>query len=282
MTAEHKLQTTTQPRVLAATAALAIALGLLLGWLGDALKGELVFCAWTGWTESHCRSAGLHIWIAALSLLGIIALLTVGQRLLQRVGIVEGLHEVPPVAAAGMVALVSRPNHQRLECHDGLLTVHFFAQSQPPWSIACPCADLTGTLQRHAGSWNWLPLLMAVAAQQSHLRHLTLIASPESAADLADCVLVLRRLLGDAAPEVRLCTHRPDFYSLDEVRAAIRSELARLRACGGAVVVDITGGTKTASIAGAVGALDEGAVLGYVEGRRVRHYRLQATRWHAW
>lgn len=172
--------------------------------------------------------------------------------------------------------LVSAPNHDHLRAGGGQFVLRLNGKTLQ-WPSGATPAEVEACIGAPL-RWNWLPLLRAVAANGDALREIVLIGSPQSAASLPLCAAVLR---GTAVgqPAVRLSVHQPDFMCLGAVRDAIRHEVLRLRATRrGETSIDVTGGTKTASIAAAVAAMDRDAVLQYVEARGVRCYRIVAHR----
>ena len=267
------------------TALFAFSTSIVMGWTGDAIKGETLFCAWTGWTEAECRGHGMHLWALFACALATTGLLLAGRRLLSHLGTVDELEEVPPKPVQTLLVLVSTPNHARLDCNAGTLTVHSSAGAwRLEWLAGTDPAGVLDSWTAAHAAWNWLPLLRAVWTHQDGLHAVVLLGSRESAAGLPECRRVLEHMWAGSArshrpPKMRLSTHEPDFSSLCAVRDAIRHELAL--AGDTTLAVDVTGGTKTASIAAAVAAMDAGAVLQYIEGPRVRTYRIAARRWQA-
>lgn len=219
------------------------------------------------------------------------AILVLGRRVLSTLSSVGAMAEIQRPPAHTLVMLLSVPNHQQLSLEGGELRVGGRSPAGPwEWWSPKPVFD-------DAVPWNWLQLCRC-ATQLPEVQRIVLIPSPASAEHGAAAVALLRWVFArrvaqgaeglvqaegaveGQAPDITLSSHSPDFASLAAVRDAVRHELS----VGGGVaaIVDVTGGTKTASIAAAVAALDADALLGYVEGGRLRTYAIGAERHSLW
>lgn len=272
------------------TALLAVVLATLVGWLGDGLKGETLFCAWSGRVEADCRAMGWHWFAMAGCAAAIVALLALGRNLFSRLGGVEELSSVEHRPSRAMVALFSSPNHARIEFADDAMVVQLVA-SQPGerWPAGSHVEETLAELDGKNFRWNWIPLLRAINTHGAKLETVMLIGSTDSAKFVGEFRRVLQTVMGEQAPEVRLAKLTPSFSDLDQVRQAIKRELADMSRLEGPhgklqpedIVINVTGGTKTAGIAAAVAAMDHGASLEYSENKELLTYRIVAQRWQA-
>ncbi|OIO57144.1 MAG: hypothetical protein COX57_12555 [Alphaproteobacteria bacterium CG_4_10_14_0_2_um_filter_63_37] len=138
-----------------------------------------------------------------------------------------------------------------------------------------PPIDLSGNLNQDiaaldASRWNWQQLLRAIQPHVATARHVVLIGSSGKEGSyhhLETCQTLLARYLPTAtftqAPAV-------DFQKLEATRETIEQIFADLRQQGvpeRQILIDVTGGTKTASIAAALATLRHHRVeFQYVEG----------------
>jgi len=149
---------------------------------------------------------------------------------------------------------------------------------------------LTADLQRDYSTldkvsrWNWTPLLRAIEPHKQSLKEIRLLVSSgeggshSQAGDLA-------RLLAFYLPDVHIeSLPSVSFAEPDDVLFAIRKAIEDLRQSGYQekdIVIDITGGTKTATIGGALATLyHPSASFQYVltEGNKsVLSYNVTAT-----
>lgn len=261
-----------------ATATWAVWLTLLVGWLGDVIKGETLFCAWTGQADAVCRQAGWHWWALGGLLIGLALLLVVGVGTFSRWGSIDRFDEVPVERACVVLILLSVPNRAPVVPPP-------WPRGQWPW-VGAPlpqssAAGVTGGMPP-GPPWNWEPLLKAVEAHVGTARRIILMPSRESAEHADAARRLIEHCLESDRLEVRVARRAPDFACLNDVRDAIGKELGSLpvRLRLQAPVVDVTGGLKTASIAAAVAAMDHQATLQYLERLELRHFRIVARRWH--
>lgn len=261
------------------TAAAAVCLAVLVGWLGDALKGEALFCPWWGWSEQQCRARGWPLLALAGVSLGLLLVLVISRRRLGRMAAVERLAEVQHAPREALLLLLSPPNHTGLRLTEQPAITLVGGQH-----IALSPAALPALLGQRL-PWNWQPVLRAVSAHQSRLIRVVLLGSRGAGGDLDACAQVLKLLW----PAARWCVDasplQPDFSSLCEVRQALAGAVAQLRQDSAndtlRPVINVTGGNKTASIAAAIAAMELDLELEYLEDQRLRAYRIQAALWKA-
>lgn len=117
--------------------------------------------------------------------------------------------------------------------------------------------------------WNWQQLLRAVVPHRSRLQRITLIGSPAptgSFGQLELCVAILQRYL--PAVSVRAVSRPVDFEDFGALVECIRRLIAEERAEGVSeadIIVDVTGGFKTASIAAASVTMNRNVTFQYVQ-----------------
>jgi hypothetical protein len=261
------------------TAIAALSIAVLAGWLGDALKGEALFCQWWGWPEAECRA---RHW-PQVALLGVAvalaAVLALARRRLSTLAGVERLVEVRQAPSEALIVLLSPPNHAAMQLHDGAWVQMGDARQ---WSLS---PENLGPLLQERLPWNWQPVLRAVHAHQPRLRHVLLLGSRQSVGALQSCAGLLHCLWPQAHWQVHTSPLQPDFTSLCEVRQALAAAVASLRSelnhQGLRPAINITGGNKTASIAAAIAAMELDLELEYLEDQTLRAYRIEAAHWQA-
>jgi hypothetical protein len=121
--------------------------------------------------------------------------------------------------------------------------------------------------------WNWLQLLRAVRHHQGAVERIYLIGSadrrdgdPGSWRQLDLCMKMLRRFLPGV--DLRKAEHPVEFELFAEVKGAIEDLIQRERSEHGSreadILIDVTGGFKTASIAAAAVTLTNGVKFQYI------------------
>lgn len=277
--ADHRVKKTLKPsRAYAASAGLALSLALLVNWLAEALKGDVPFCSWTGLEATQCRAAGGQ-WMALTAIGAALAAVAVlGTKLMSRLRPVDELVETDLRPAEVLVTLVSKP-----AAATGPSPVQPAHMPEPSLQSAPPMPPLPLLPPMPP---NWQPLVQAMQAHGQVLQRLLLVGSRQSGPFLAQCSQVLQTVLPGPSPTIQHARHCPDYFCLADVRDTLSREIAALQRDpalqGARIVVDITGGTKTASIAAAIAAMERDVALQYVEGATVRTYRIGAQRWQAW
>jgi hypothetical protein len=117
--------------------------------------------------------------------------------------------------------------------------------------------------------WNWQQLLRALLPHVTTARHVSLIGSPGTAGShgaYRDAAALIERYLESVT--VHFCPAPVDFENLKELDEAIGEAVRDLEALGlsrGEITLDVTGGQKTASIAGAVFTLNNRVTFQYVQ-----------------
>jgi len=105
--------------------------------------------------------------------------------------------------------------------------------------------------------WNWQQLLRAIAPHTTDgtLEHIYIFCSHESLRQSKDCELVLHHFLGDAV-QVHIQQRPIDFENLEDLYSnfnnVIQEVTQRLGYAQSDVMIDVTGGQKTTSIAAAL------------------------------
>jgi hypothetical protein len=211
---------------------------LALSWIADALKGEVLF-PWAGFDS---------VWPGlAVGMLVFYGCSVVVHRLQKSP--IRTLEQRPATPHRGIIFFLA-PSKQRVICKEGSLHIEHL--------------DLTGrnlvdAIQgiQHAGiRWPWQQILRGLATHLHKVRAVYLMGSPgehgsHGQTDLAASVIA------HFAPGVRVISGPAvDFENVQELLYAIFTAIHRLRSeCGLSdkdVIVDVTGGQKTTSIAGAL------------------------------
>ena len=136
--------------------------------------------------------------------------------------------------------------------------------------------DIKEDIRDVAPEWNWQQLLRAIQPHVDRddclLERVWLLGSKDtpqaqgSGRQIADCILVLKKYLKNVQFDSRCDL---DFFSMDEViRVLVHDVLPSLKRQGcqsREIVIDVTGGTKTSSIAGAIVTLNDDMIIQYVE-----------------
>lgn len=270
------------------TAALTLALAVTVGWLGDSIKGDALFCygnVW-GWIGGCESTAAWLLQMAFCSAL-VTGFLILGRNTFSRLGGVASLRQVGAQPSKVMVALLSDSSHKSLTVQPEALVLTLKKQPAPiRLPMPMEIKDLNSELKSRDLFWNWTMLLTAIEYHRSQLEVLALVGTKESLSQVNDFKLLLQVLMGDAAPLVK-STEPVDFIDLESVRSRVVETMTELHEHHGvpyeSMTVNVTGGTKTASIASAIAAMDKEARLEYVDGneepRRTMTYMIDAVRW---
>ncbi|HEX7241942.1 MAG TPA: hypothetical protein VF263_16790, partial [Longimicrobiaceae bacterium] len=184
---------------------------------------------------------------------------------------VRTLSQQPAHGRSGLVLLLSPPNIRLEQQADGGFRVG---------PAVLGGTDLLADIEAlGAVRWSWQQFLRALRPHQETLKHVYLIGSrdipgppggpdsPGSYASLADAERLIRAYVppGAVIHRVRCAV---DFQSLRELQECVAGAVSLLLAQGlrkEDVLVDVTGGQKTASIAGALITLNSNVTFQYVQ-----------------
>ena len=241
-------------------------------WVADGLKGEALFGDW-GWSRSipdpYLRLGSLVFAFACFA--GASLWLYHWRRDFE---MVRSLSQSPSSPHRSLVVLVSTPNPPPDEAQDGSLRL------RPPDEREI---SLTGKLDDDIDRvlsgirWNWQQLLRGVRPHVGTLERVCLVGSPGkrgSSRYLRLCEKMLRRYLPAGTTITR---HSPevdfeDFNGLvRELRGIVTAE-KRAGMTDEDIIIDITGGPKTASIAGSAITFSAEVTFQYVR----THYPFEA------
>ena len=217
-------------------------------WVADGMKGEMLFADWT-WGRLFADHQWLGLTLAAACLMLASLWLYSHQRDFTRV---RGLSQVVCTPHRSLVILVSTPNHILEEKDDGSL--HLPQQDGPE-------IRFTGDLDEDIDNippdlrWNWQQLLRGLRPHADMLERVRLIGSSGANGSfdhLESCKAMLQRYVP------RECTITPhprktDFEDFNGLVRQLREIVVEEKKAGMTdedVIIDITGGPKTASIAG--------------------------------
>jgi CRISPR-associated protein (Cas_Cas02710) len=115
--------------------------------------------------------------------------------------------------------------------------------------------------------WNWQQLLRAISPHKDKLDFLYLFGSVESQGQIRQAARLLKPYLRDRHT-ILLSPAGVDFEDLDAVMAGLKDAVSWLEARGlprREILIDVTGGQKTASIAGALMSLNNRVNIQYVQ-----------------
>lgn len=246
-------------------------------WVADGLKGETLFREWqwvralAEWSAAHGQLSWIDFRIAglvfAVSCLAATSFWLYNYR--RDFAQVRSLAQSPCSPHCSLVLLVSIPNPEPA-CSDGKIQIPDKKGGYVP---------LEGTLDRDIGRltesdvhWNWQQLLRGIEPHLPGLKRVCLVGSgPDgSFGHLKTCDRILSKYLSHATA-VKLHPHAVDFEDFNglsrHLREIIREEKEAGRMRDEDIVVDITGGQKTTSIAGAGITLSTKVTFQYVQTR---------------
>lgn len=115
--------------------------------------------------------------------------------------------------------------------------------------------------------WNWQQLLRGLRLHIKELRHIYLIGSPDSQKSVEDAKRLLTLYFKNVtimATEVKTAVDFEDFQVLTRFMNGVITSYKGKGYREDDIVVDVTGGQKTASIAGAIVTLNSGIQFQYV------------------
>jgi hypothetical protein len=257
----------------------ALAWALLVILTGNLTAGELQIVVRAVWTPETLRSSDVILVLSSLLLFAMAAVQAYKLRS-EFVG-TRSLSERPSDPHPYLILIVS-PSNRRLETSSFPLRVPL-DRGEITLQGESLEKDLAALDQaRGMGTWNWQQLLRAVRAHQYHLVRLQLVGSTGedgSHRELESCASILRQYLPNT--EVIPAQAAIDFTNFNELTegiAAIVREEKRRGVAEDDIVIDVTGGFKTASIAGAMVTLSGRVKFQYVEtGKYGRIYLYQVV-----
>ncbi len=249
------------------------------GWLGDSLKGELLF---DGWVQ-YSNSPHVMFWrivslvIAAVFACGSGYLLYQKRQQYLPVGHLEECKQPGNILA--LIATVSAPQE------DAKLV---FSDEGVPWlEFKEPARPLPDSLEQATTvslhRWNWQQLLRAIKPHTASVKEIHLIGSPSATGSsdrLGDCEKLIRFYL----PDVKVCivSSAIDFENIDLLYHTFEQEIHRLDCAERETVLDVTGGQKTASIAAALVTLHHPELhfqyVSQADPRKVLYYNVATAR----
>ena len=218
-------------------------------WVADGIKGEVLFEDWP-WGQVFANHWWLGLTFAAVCLVGASRWLY-GYR--SDFTLVRSLSQVECPAHRSLVILVSTPNLKLKRNRDGSL--HLPLQDGSVF-------QLTGNLNKDIGKippalrWNWQQLLRGLRPHAGMLERVRLVGSSGGKGSfgyLASCKAMLQQYL----PSECIITPHPqeaDFENFNglvgQLRKIVEEETKKDEMTDEDIIIDITGGPKTASIAG--------------------------------
>ena len=253
--------------------------GLL--WAISTLVVVTAYCAAT-WTEHAVLGfswLGSRPWLFVLMCLaGLAAVNRVLKDILRGIEGPEDIHQTgypaePPGTLVLFVSIIHKDTIEFAREGSGII-VRTGAPGSPPteYRIAGECIgdDITAL---HGSRWPWQQLLRAVLPHAG-LRKLILVGSshgftpdsPGSAALIQDCARMLAPYLPEGCEVVTGHEALP-FESFNAVKKALRKIInAEITTAGeGRVMIDVTGGQATTSIAAAAATIGTEALFQYVQ-----------------
>lgn len=232
------------------------------GWAADGLKGEVIFGErwtvfaahpWLGTLVSVLLFMGTSIWLYANR---------------QAFSLVRSLSRDRCEPRESLILLVSPPNILPAQ-REALFPLELVQNGQ---SVELEGVSLADDIKRlDALRWNWQQLFRAIVphTQKDTLRRVHLIGSDRptgSFSHLGLCQAMLKHYL----PRVTIipCAEAVDFEDFNELVQCMRQIIADEKEGGRQVedvVIDVTGGFKTASIAGASITFNSKVTFQYVQ-----------------
>lgn len=243
------------PRQVLLFAALAV---VSAGWASDALKGETLFVGWWGGAERWklvTMAASLVLFAAAT-----VALYVRRQELLG----VHALYENPARARSAIVFTISPPGKLTVRVEDGVAVEVAGAGRN---------ISVTGNLETDisalAGSnWPWQQILRGLHPHVDTVSWVYLIGSAETRPHLESVRALVQAYLPHVPAHQIRCHERPAPF--DEVRLMMNEYDDAIRFLNSQgvneprITIDVTGGLKTTSVAGAMMTVSKSVVFQYV------------------
>lgn len=240
------------------------------GWAGDALKGEVLF---EGWSD---RFVPWRPWTtSAAFLLFMVASWRVFVHRQELIG-VRVPHQRPARPKRGIVFTVSpispqgpgAQKAQRVEVHrdeNGIATrvVHPRVEVEVTRRLDDDIAALDGS------SWTWQQILRGLRPHLHSVKWVCLLGSAESQPDLESAKALLRAYLPDEfRPDHIRCWETPaPFDHVESMKRYFDESVEFLRQQGltdSEIAIDVTGGYKATSVAGAMATVSTGVLFQYV------------------
>jgi hypothetical protein len=228
------------------------------GWSADALKGEVLFKDW--W-------AGFENWRVWTMLLSVLLFAAATWRLYvnrQELIGVHALHQYPAQPRDAIILTVSKIGNYDVRLQEGE------AREIVATSLSIPVTgDLARDIEALQGTnWPWQQMLRALQPHHRHLRFVYLIGSDETHSCLPRAKALVHAYLPQLPVERIRCHEQPAPF--DEVQLMMREyadAIAFLKRQGmreSHITIDVTGGFKSTSVAGAMMTVSTNVVFQYV------------------
>ena len=243
-------------------------------WLLSTLLVVTAFCAAT-WSEHAVLTIGIlknhPILFASLCVLGLVAVNRVLRDILRSIEGPEDIHQTdqptdPPQTLILLVSLIPKGSVEFPESGP-FAAVKTGPLAVPPTSYTLAGNNIDADIAALDGSrWPWQQLLRAIRPHQS-LKKIVLIGSKNGSFQLlGDC----RRLVAKYAPKgCSIKSHEEPipFEDFNAIKRALRQLVVAeaLEVGDGHVVIDVTGGQATTSIAAAAATIGTEAIFQYVQ-----------------
>ncbi len=243
-------------------------------WASDALQGGLPFKEF--WTFPP-----QYVWVVRLA---IIAFFIFSFLMLYQYRIsffpVKSLSRDEVTPHKCLIIPVSTP-YPVNKADDVLIRVengaHKISVKKTGTMIEVPQQDITHDIQLLEGTrWSWQQMLRCIEPHKDRLKHIYLIGSPCLAGDekkgsynsLCAAEFLINCYLKNSNVKVHKHPAPVDFEDFDGLTDAFNKAIAGFRQEGISekhIIIDITGGQKPASIAGAIVTLDKNVTFQYVQ-----------------
>lgn len=243
-------------------------------WASDALQGGLPFKEF--WTFPP-----QYAWVVRLA---IIAFFIFSFLMLYQYRIsffpVKSLSRAEVVPHKCLVIPVSTP-YPLNKADDVLICVengaYKISVQKEGTMIEVPQKDITHDIQLLEGTrWSWQQMLRCIEPHKDRIKHIYLIGSPcpdgeekkGSYNSLCAAEFLINHYLKNSDVKVRKHPFPVDFEDFDGLTNAFNKAIAEFKLEGISekhIIIDITGGQKPASIAGAIVTLDKNVTFQYVQ-----------------
>lgn len=228
------------------------------GWSSDALKGEALFVDW--WSGFD----GWRVWTMLLSL-GVFAGAT--WRLYinrQELVGVHALQQHKATARDAIILTVSKIGSFDVRLQDGVAREMVHGSGVVPVT-----GDLDADVKALQGTnWAWQQMLRGLQPHRRTLRFVYLIGSADTHPYLPRAAALLRAYLPTLPSErIRCHPHPTPFDEVESMMGEYREAIAFLKRQGvreSQITIDVTGGLKPTSVAGAMMTVSTGVVFQYV------------------
>ena len=232
-------------------------------WTADALKGESLFLKWCPGLEG--RQWAVTSVVAALFLLSALWLYRNRQRYVP----IRTLSRVAALPHSSLTFLISPPNGVMTFAENGGFPV---TVTQTKSSGDVVSQDLKGDLANDIEAlralwWNWQPVLRAIACHTP--KRVNLVGSAGDGGSfgaLEDCRKLIGLYLSHAY--ISMFDRPVDFEDIERLMGALDEVVEKEKRAGmeeGEILIDVTGGQKTTSIAGALVTLRSRVKFQYVQ-----------------